>query len=99
MSNKKATMTDFRFIIRELSRETPLREIERQCGLSRTSLRTYKARAEASGKTMQELLKASDAELVRILSKSDPHRCRDEERYAFMMDNVEHYAQCMTRNT
>jgi transposase len=97
MSNKKATMTDFRFIIRELSRETPLREIERQCGLSRTSLRTYKARAEASGKTMQELLKASDAELVRILSKSDPHRCRDEERYAFMMDNVEHYAQCMTR--
>jgi transposase len=97
MANKKVTMTDFRFIIRELSRETPLREIERQCGLSRTSLRTYKKRAEESGKTMQELLKVSDADLVSILSKSDPHRCRDGERYAFMMENVAHYAQCMTR--
>jgi transposase len=97
MSNKKVTMTDLRIIIREFARETPLREIERQCKLSRTSIRAYKQRAEASGKTMQELMNVSDAELLRILSKNDPHRCRDEERYAFMMDNVERYAQTMTR--
>jgi len=55
---------------------TPMREIERKLGISRTSLRPYRDRAEASGKTMEELLRLEDAELHAILSKEDVHRNR-----------------------
>ncbi|MCQ2181791.1 MAG: hypothetical protein MJY89_00055 [Bacteroidales bacterium] len=48
MANRKATMTDLRVIIREFAKGTPLREIERRLGISRTSLRPYKERAEQS---------------------------------------------------
>lgn len=57
MANVKTTMTDIRVIIREFSRGTSLREMERKLKLSRTSLRTYRERAEASGKCMIDLLK------------------------------------------
>ena len=74
-----------------------MREIERKLNLSRTSLRTYKERAEQSGKSMQELQSLEDAELHGLLTKADIHRGRDEARYQFMQDNVESYAQSMTR--
>ncbi len=44
MANVKPTMTDIRVIIRELSRGTSLREMERKLQLSRTSLRNYRDR-------------------------------------------------------
>ncbi|MBQ8241883.1 MAG: hypothetical protein IJZ40_00155, partial [Bacteroidaceae bacterium] len=62
MANVKTTMTDIRVIIREFSRGTSLREMERKLKLSRTSLRAYRERAEASGKCMIDLLKLNDAE-------------------------------------
>lgn len=97
MANRKATMTDLRVIIREFAKGTPLREIERKFGISRTSLRPYKERAEQSGKSMQELLLLEDAELHKVLTKGDGHRSRDADRYAFMQGNVEGYAQSMKR--
>lgn len=97
MANRKATMTDLRMIIREFAKGTPMREIERKLSLSRTSIRTYKERAERSGKTMRELQALEDSELSGILSRNDAHRCRDEERYRFMQDNVASYARSMTR--
>lgn len=60
-------MTDLRVIIREFAKGTPLREIERKLGLSRTSIRTYRERAEQSGRTMLELQSLEDAELHVIL--------------------------------
>ena len=57
-------MTDLRVIIREFAKGTPLREIERKLGLSRTSIRTYRERAEQSGRTMLELQSLEDAELL-----------------------------------
>ena len=74
-----------------------MREIERKLKISRTSLRPYKERAEASGKTMDELLKMEDADLHAILSKEDVHRNRDTNRYEFLQANIEDYAQAMTR--
>lgn len=62
MANRKATMTDIRVIIREFVRGTSLREMERKLKISRTSLRAYRDRAEASGKSMVELLSLEDAE-------------------------------------
>ena len=56
MANVKATMTDIRVIIREFSRGTSLREMERKLKLSRTSLRNYRDRAEGSGRSMVDLL-------------------------------------------
>lgn len=50
MANRKVTMTHLRAIIREFKLGTPMREIERKLKISRTSLRPYKERAEASGK-------------------------------------------------
>ena len=97
MANRKATMTDIRVIIREFVRGTSLREMERKLKISRTSLRAYRDRAEASGKSMVELLSLEDAELNAILVKGDGHRSRDGDRYAFMMDNVEDYAHQMKR--
>ena len=97
MANRKVTMTHLRAIIREFCMGTPMREIERKLGISRTSLRPYKDRAEASGKTMEELLRLEDAELHTILSKEDVHRNRDTERYAFIQEHIEEYAQAMTR--
>lgn len=88
-------MTDIRVIIREFVRGTSLREMERKLKISRTSLRTYRHRAEASGKSMIELLGLGDAELNAILVKGDGHRSRDGDRYAFMMANVEEYARQM----
>lgn len=58
MANVKTTMTDIRVIIREFSRGTSLREMERELKLSRTSLRTYRNRSESSGLSMIDLLKA-----------------------------------------
>ena len=92
MANRKATMTDIRVIIREFVRGTSLREMERKLGISRTSLRAYRDRAEASGKAMVDLLNLGDAELNAIMVKGDGHRSRDADRYAFMMENVEEYA-------
>ena len=46
---------------------------------------------------MQELSSLEDAELYGILSRNDAHRGRDGDRYRFMQDNVESYAQSMTR--
>ena len=66
MANVKATMTDIRVIIREFSRGTSLREMERKLKLSRTSLRNYRDRAEASGRSMVDLLSLNDAELQAI---------------------------------
>ena len=97
MANRKATMTDIRVIIREFVRGTSLREMERKLHISRTSLRAYRDRAEASGKAMVDLLNLEDAELNAIMVKSDGHRSRDADRYAFMMENVEEYAQQMKR--
>ena len=97
MANVKATMTDIRVIIREFSRGTSLREMERKLKLSRTSLRNYRARAEASGRSMEDLLALNDAELQAIMLKGDGHRGRDADRYAFMQENVEDYAKDMTR--
>lgn len=84
MANVKATMTDIRVIIRELSRGTSLREMERKLQLSRTSLRNYRDRAEATGRSMADLLSLNDAELQAIMQKGDGHRGRDADRYAFM---------------
>ena len=97
MANVKTTMTDIRVIIREFSRGTSLREMERKLKLSRTSLRAYRDRAEASGKCMIDLLKLNDAELQAIMQKGDGHRGRDAERYSFMQENVEEYAKDMRR--
>ena len=97
MANVKATMTDIRVIIREFSRGTSLREIERKLKLSRTSLRNYRERAEASGKSMTELFNLSDVELQAIMLKGDGHRGRDATRYAFMQEHIEEYAQEMAR--
>lgn len=71
--------------------------MERKLKISRTSLRAYRDRAEASGKAMVDLLKLEDAELNAIMVKGDGHRSRDAERYAFMQENIEEYAQQMKR--
>lgn len=97
MANVKATMTDIRVIIRELSRGTSLREMERKLQLSRTSQRSYRDRAEATGRSMADLLSLNDAELQAIMQKGDGHRGRDADRYAFMQENVEGYAKDMGR--
>lgn len=97
MANVKATMTDIRVIIRELSRGTSLREMERKLQLSRTSLRNYRDRAGATGRSMADLLSLNDAELQAIMQKGDGHRGRDADRYAFMQENVEGYAKDMMR--
>lgn len=84
MANEKASMTDIRVIIRELSRGTSLREMERKQQLSHTFLRNYRDRAEATGRSMADLLSLNDAELQAIMQKGDGHRGRDADRYAFM---------------
>ena len=71
--------------------------MERKLNISRTSLRAYRDRAVASGKSMVELLSLDDAALNAILVKGDGHRSRDADRYAFMMENVEEYANLMKR--
>ena len=43
--------------------------MERKLKLSRTSLRNYRDRAEASGRSMVELLALNDAELQAIMLK------------------------------
>ena len=74
MANVKATMTDIRVIIREFSRVTSRREMEWKLKLSRTSLRNYRDRAEAPGRSMVDLLSLNDAELQAIMLKGDGHR-------------------------
>ena len=67
-------MTDIRVIIREFSRGTSLREMERKLKLSRTSLRNYRDRAEASGRSMVNLIALNDAELQAIMLIDDGYR-------------------------
>lgn len=44
-------MADLKSVMRALSKGTPIREIERQLGLSRRSIAVYRDRAEASGRS------------------------------------------------
>ena len=64
-----------------------MREIVRKLKISRTSLRPYNERAEASGKSKDELLKMEDADLHALLSKEDVHRNRDTNRYEFQQNS------------
>ncbi|MDT3387163.1 MAG: hypothetical protein LIR46_05290 [Bacteroidota bacterium] len=66
--------------------------MERNLQISRTSLRAFRNRADASGKAMVDLLNLEDVELNAIMVKGDIHRSRDAVRYAFMLENVEEYA-------
>ena len=94
---RKSDYDRHQVIIRELSRGTSLREMERKLQLSRTSLRNYRDRAEATGRSMADLLSLNDAELQAIMQKGDGHRGRDADRYAFMQENIEVYAKDMMR--
>ena len=91
MANRKATMTDIRVIIREFVRGTSLREMERKLKISRTSLRAYRDRAEASGKSMVELLSLEDAELNAILVKGNGHNLQKVMKSIFFRGMLAHY--------
>jgi len=67
-------MTDIRVIIREFSRGTSLREMERKLELSRTSLRAYRDRAEASGYNIRPPTVAAQA-LRPARPKGRPRAC------------------------
>ena len=97
MANRKTTMTDLKMVIRELQRGTPLRELERKMHLSRTSLRTYRDRAENSGYSYDELRLMDESALNDILCRKDAHRNRDEERYSKLKESLQEYAQIMKR--
>lgn len=83
MANKKATMTELRAIIMELSKSVPVREIERKLGLSRRSISVYRDRAVESGHPFSALVQMDESSLSAILCRESAHRNRDEERYAF----------------
>ena len=76
-------MVDLKSVMRALSKGTPIREIERQLGLSRRSSAVYRDLAEASGRSFLELSQADESELNALLCKENTHKNRDEERYAF----------------
>lgn len=90
-------MADLKAVMRALSKGMPVREIERRLGLSRRSISVYRDRAEESGRSFLELSLADEAELYAVLCKENTHRNRDEERYAFLQEHLEEYAQRMTR--
>lgn len=62
-------MADLKSVMRALSKGTPIREIERQLGLRRRSITVYRDRAEASGRSFQELFQMDESELNAILCK------------------------------
>lgn len=90
-------MADLKSVMRALSKGTPIREIERQLGLSRRSIAVYRDRAEASGRSFLELSQADESELNALLCKENTHKNRDEERYAFLQSHLKEYAQRMKR--
>jgi hypothetical protein len=90
-------MADLKTVMRALSKGTPIREIERQLGLSRRSITVYRDRAEASGRSFLELSQTDESELNVLLCKENTHKNRDEERYAFLQAHLEEYAQRMKR--
>ena len=73
-------MTDIRVIIREFSRGTSLREMERKLKLSRTSLRNYRDRAEASGRSMVDLLSLNDADRYAFMQENVEEYAKDMTR-------------------
>lgn len=92
MANKKATMTELRAIIRELTKGVPVREIERKLGISRRSISVYRDRAVESGHSFSSLVQMEEASLRAILCRESAHRNRDEERYAFLQEHLPEYA-------
>ena len=97
MANKKATMTELRAIIRELSKGVPVREIERKLGISRRSISVYRDRAVESGHSFSALVQMEESSLSAILCRESAHRNRDEERYAFLQEHLPEYAERMKR--
>jgi len=69
MANIKITMTQLRRMLQFLEMDISQRDISKKLHISRTSIAAYKARADGSGKTYQELLKLDDATLSSILQK------------------------------
>ncbi|MCF0212164.1 MAG: IS21 family transposase [Bacteroidales bacterium] len=70
-------MTELRKVVRMMLEGKSQREIERMTGLARTSIRTYKERAEQSGMSLEELLKLEDEALHSLLRKGGGHRPAD----------------------
>lgn len=78
--NKKTTMTEIRTIITKLKEGKGLQGISDLLGLSRTSIRVYRDRSIASGKSYDELLALPDAELAAILTRPNGHKNGDKSK-------------------
>jgi transposase len=78
--NKKTTMTEIRTIITKLKDGQSLSAISEALSLSRTAIRVYRDRSIDSGKSFEELLALSDAELSSILTRPNGHKQGDKSK-------------------
>ena len=85
-----------KLILRDLSIGLSLNEIERRRKLARTSIRTYKERAELSGFTYEELIAMSDGELQSIMVEDCGHKRIEAEKDDFLKGKLQEYASRMT---
>lgn len=78
--NKKTTMTEIRTILTKLKDGQSLSAISDALNLSRTAIRVYRDRSIDSGKSFEELLALSDADLSAILTRPNGHKQGDKSK-------------------
>jgi|GEM_PF-1140307 len=81
MPNKALTMLQIRRILKLMMEESSQREIHRNTGIHRVTLKTYLHRFKSSGKTFSELFALCDHDLSVLVHPPRSNKTTDE-RYA-----------------
>ena len=85
-------MIKLRAVLQALKNNESRRKIERDLGLSRTSIRAYEDRVKESGCSYEELLSKDDGELSAILRRGGGHRPADQEKASGLEPMLAEYA-------
>jgi hypothetical protein len=92
MANKALTMLQIRRILKLLMEECSQREIHRQTGIHRLTLKNYLHRFKSSGKTFSELFALSDYDLSVLVHPLRSAKSSDE-RYGFLSTQLKRLSE------
>lgn len=92
MANKPLTMLQIRRILKLFMEETSIRELHRQTGIHRVTLKNYLHRFKSSGKSFEELAELSDHELSVLVHPQRNTKAPDE-RFEDLNGRLEEFAR------
>jgi len=96
MAQKPISMNQIRRIIQLFKAGTSIRNVARQCGMSRNTIRSYNERLTAAG-SYEELLRMSDEQLSKFVFDSPETGRKREQRFTILEQLLPDYVKELGR--